>query len=76
MELSAEAREVAERFMQLTPALQQAVLTLLRALPTEGKSLSGAELVELIGQGILSDEEAQELERFIHEYRARTLSHK
>ena len=76
MELSAEAREVAERFMQLEPALQQAILTLIRALPAHGKPLSGAELVELIGQGILSDEEAQELEQFIHEYRARTLSHK
>ncbi len=76
MELNSEAREVAERFMQLPPELQQAILTLLRALPAQGKTLSGAELVELIGQGILTDEEAEELERFIHEYRERTLIHK
>ncbi|MEN3001771.1 MAG: hypothetical protein ABDI19_08025 [Armatimonadota bacterium] len=65
MELSAEAREVAERFMQLEPGLQQAILTLLRALPTRGKTLSGAELVELIKS--FPKEVAEEIEQALRE---------
>ncbi len=65
MELNSEAREVAERFMQLPPELQQAVLTLLRALPTQGKTLSGAELVELIKQ--FPKEIADDIEQALRE---------
>ncbi len=65
MELSPEARELAERFMHLEPALQQAVLTLVRALPAHGKTLSGAELVELIRQ--FPKELAEEIEQALRE---------
>ncbi len=65
MELSSEAREVAERFMQLPPELQQAILTLLRALPAQGKTLSGAELVELIKQ--FPKEIADDIEQALRE---------
>ncbi len=51
--------------MQLPPELQQAILTLLRALPAQGKTLSGAELVELIRQ--FPKEIADEIEQALRE---------
>lgn len=73
MELNDEAREVAERFTRLPEHLRLAVLNLLRALTEPPKSISGRELAELISEGVLSDEEAADLERFLYEYRASTI---
>ncbi|MFN7019648.1 MAG: hypothetical protein ACK4RG_10330, partial [Fimbriimonadales bacterium] len=73
MELNDEAREVAERFTRLPAHQRLAVLNLLRALTETPKSISGRELAELISEGILSDEEAADLERFLYEYRASTI---
>lgn len=73
MELNDDAREVAERFMRLPAHLRPAVLELLRALTEPPKGISGKELAELIGEGVLTDEEATELERFLYEYRASTI---
>lgn len=106
MELTPEAREVAERFMLLPPLQRVAVLNLLRTMthghtlhefvqelmkiPAEQReawadalkeyleeeklrsvmrTMSGEELAKLIGEGVLTEDEAAELERIVHEYR-------
>ncbi|MCS6920094.1 MAG: hypothetical protein NZM28_10015 [Fimbriimonadales bacterium] len=73
MELTDEAREVAERFMRLPAHLRPAVLELLRALTEPPKGVSGKEFVEAIMSipAEVREEWAQALEEYLEEERKR-----
>ncbi|MDM7460769.1 MAG: hypothetical protein P3X24_003850 [bacterium] len=62
--------------MRLPTPLRIPILNLLRALTEPPKSISGKELAELTSEGVLSHDEAADLERFLYEYRASTIGAK
>lgn len=73
MEREAEWREVLTLYACLPEPMRVAVREWLRTLGRLAPAPSGKQLAEAVGEGVLSEAEAAELERFLHEYRLSTL---
>lgn len=71
--------EFIQELMKIPAETREAWADALEEYPEEEKrfiqrTMSGKELAELVGEGILTDEEARELEQIIHEYRESSIA--